>query len=292
MTMDRPPVPNGEDAGRRSSGSRLVLALGWIAGLGASLLILHMLGRGQLSPPPLDDPSSGRTWLDERDTPTAAFAIVRLLAIVATWYLIAATAIGLAARLVRLPRMVHIADLATLAPVRHILSSIAGVGLTASTVSMAAVPLPVTSGSHASARRPAAAATRHRPPPPHTAATMQRLPPPTSPPGSATMRVVEEPPPPPSPPAPPPVAGPVAPAPAPSMWTVRAGDTFWHVAEATLTAMWSRPPAAHELMPYWLAVIDHNRTKLADPANPDLIFVGQVLDLPPTPPPPTDAAGP
>lgn len=274
--------PDRADETRPWRRSRLVLALGWIAGLGASLVILHALGRGPLATPPLDAPSSVRTWLDERDTLTAAFAVVRLLAIVATWYLIAVTVIGVVARLVRLPRMVRIADLATLTPVRHIIASIAGLGLTASTVSMAAIAPPGVGGHLAAGHRPVAVARARRAPAPHTTVTMERLPTPPPVPGSATMRVIDD-----SPAAPPPA---ITPAPMPSSWTVGSGDTFWHVAQATLSAAWGRPPSGHELMPYWLAVIGHNRHNLADPANPDLIFVGQQLDLPPAPPPPAAAA--
>ena len=41
-----------------------------------------------------------------------------------------------------------------------------------------------------------------------------------------------------------------------------------------------------EIRPYWLALIERNRSSLVDPANPDLIFPGQVFQLPRLPDPP------
>ena len=34
---------------------------------------------------------------------------------------------------------------------------------------------------------------------------------------------------------------------------------------------------------YWMTLIEANRRRLHDPANPDLLFPGQTLDLPPVP---------
>jgi hypothetical protein len=34
---------------------------------------------------------------------------------------------------------------------------------------------------------------------------------------------------------------------------------------------------------YWHALVDANRTRLADPDNADLIFVGQSFSVPPPP---------
>jgi hypothetical protein len=87
----------------------------------------------------------------------------------------------------------------------------------------------------------------------------------------------------PSPPSQPPPA-------APATWTIRAGDHMWRIAEQTLTAAWGTTPDDDQIDPYWRLLVAVNRTRFADPRNPDLIFVGQVLDLPPTPPAPTAAA--
>jgi hypothetical protein len=58
------------------------------------------------------------------------------------------------------------------------------------------------------------------------------------------------------------------------------------MAEATLTAAWGRPVTDLEIAPYWLALIDANRTRLAVPSEPGFIYPGQVFVLPPVPAPP------
>lgn len=106
----------------------------------------------------------------------------------------------------------------------------------------------------------------------------------TLPPGADPRPV----PPPPLPPEPAPT--PPTPAPQPSgdpvsTWTVRPGDHLWRIAERTLAEAWAREPTDAEIDPYWRDLIDLNRKRLRDAANPDRIFPGQVFELPPVPPP-------
>lgn len=83
-----------------------------------------------------------------------------------------------------------------------------------------------------------------------------------------------------------PAVGASAPSEAPAVlalratWVVRPGDSFWAIAEAHLglAADEADPPS---IAAYWLRLIELNRHKLADPQDPDLIFTGQVIDLPP-----------
>ena len=63
-------------------------------------------------------------------------------------------------------------------------------------------------------------------------------------------------------------------------------STVHHLAEATLAQVWGRRPTDAEVAPYWRTVVEANRRRLVDPANPDLIRPGQVFTLPPTPAPP------
>src|SRR5207244_9166465 len=65
--------------------------------------------------------------------------------------------------------------------------------------------------------------------------------------------------------------------------TVARGDSFWSIAERTLRDAWRRPPTAAEVVPYWARLVDANRSRLADPARPDLIFAGQVFVVAPPP---------
>ena len=80
-----------------------------------------------------------------------------------------------------------------------------------------------------------------------------------------------------APPAPSPEPVPAA---AVREWTVRPGDHFWRIAEDVLTTALHRAPADHETDPYWQRLVDANRDRLVDRANPDLLFPGQVLVLP------------
>ncbi|MGQ0744768.1 MAG: LysM peptidoglycan-binding domain-containing protein [Acidimicrobiales bacterium] len=60
--------------------------------------------------------------------------------------------------------------------------------------------------------------------------------------------------------------------PTPEIWTVGPGESFWSRAE--------RLAPGEEVGAYWRELIEVNRDRLADPANPDLIFPGQQFRLP------------
>lgn len=65
--------------------------------------------------------------------------------------------------------------------------------------------------------------------------------------------------------------------------TVERGEHLWQIAEDHLESALEREASDREIDPYWRAVIDDNRTTLADPDDPSLILAGQVIDLPPVP---------
>jgi hypothetical protein len=58
------------------------------------------------------------------------------------------------------------------------------------------------------------------------------------------------------------------------------GDHLWSLAEQDLAGVLGRIPTEAEVQPHWMQVVDINRNKLVDPDNPDLIFAGQVFDMP------------
>jgi nucleoid-associated protein YgaU len=64
---------------------------------------------------------------------------------------------------------------------------------------------------------------------------------------------------------------------------VRPGDNLWSIAATTLAGAWGRTPSDAEADRYWTAVVAANRSRLANRDDPDLIFPGQVFQLPPTP---------
>lgn len=95
---------------------------------------------------------------------------------------------------------------------------------------------------------------------------------PTDPPGTAVMEVVGD-------AQPPPIQPPVAPVapPADEEVVVEPGDSFWSLA-ADAVGDHARPAAVDD---YWRRLIARNRARLVDPGNPDLLYPGQVLALPP-----------
>jgi hypothetical protein len=68
---------------------------------------------------------------------------------------------------------------------------------------------------------------------------------------------------------------------------VRPGDNLWTIATDSLAAAWGRPPDVREVAPYWWRVVQVNRLHLPNPSDPNLLFAGDVVTLPPQPPAPT-----
>ncbi|KAA0235965.1 MAG: hypothetical protein JJLCMIEE_00612 [Acidimicrobiales bacterium] len=67
----------------------------------------------------------------------------------------------------------------------------------------------------------------------------------------------------------------------PDTWVIEPGEHLWRVAESVVTDELGRPPTEAEIAAYWTVLIESNRAMLVDPSNPDLVFAGQVLTLPP-----------
>jgi len=296
---------------------RLGLAA-WVAFLLLVLAGLEAVGQGALQSPPLGHPARWGAWVAGRPASDVVFAGLRLMTMGLTWYLLATSAIGVALRGFDLVRLTRLADAVTLPGVRRLLTGAVGLSVSAASLVGAAsqagaatgrggptgwgVPA-VTSallaaGSGAVMTRlppagpfatsPSTAAPPAAAPPPSTAAPPATAAPPPStalppatarlgPPGTGTD---------PSPTTPGPATGanPAAPSvhgPSPAPWVVRRGDNLWSVAEANLARTWGRRPTDSEVDRYWLRLIEANRSRLADLGNPDLIFAGQVFELPP-----------
>lgn len=64
---------------------------------------------------------------------------------------------------------------------------------------------------------------------------------------------------------------------------VERGDNLWEISEEHIETAFGRQATDDEVTPYWLDVIDENRDRLVDPANPSLIHPGQTIHLPGTP---------
>lgn len=140
-------------------------------------------------------------------------------------------------------------------------------------------PAPATTSPATHASPPAVS------PPPAVPLPPAALPGPASPPvPTAPAGPALAPAPPPTIADPPPTdnAGAVVPA-TPATWTVRPGDHLWRIARLSLQAARGRPVSDAEVAPYWLSVVERNRSSLPDPANADLLYVGMTVVLPPIP---------
>jgi nucleoid-associated protein YgaU len=62
----------------------------------------------------------------------------------------------------------------------------------------------------------------------------------------------------------------------PTTWTVQPGEHLWAIAEQVVGPGATEP----EVSSYWARLVTANRDVLVDPDCPDLLFVGQVLELP------------
>ena len=222
----------------------------WTALVVAATVALHAAGQGALATPPLSSPTRWRAWLTAHDPVVVACALSRLAALAGAWYLLAVTAAHLALRAFPGPeRLAAVVDRFTVPPVRRFLAATVTVSLI--TAGLSALP-------PGPASRPAAAqADSPADPQPPPTVTMHRLPDPDPATGSTPDR--------------PPAAS----------WSVEPGECFWSIAEAVLVRAGGRPPSNQEVVRYWLRLIEANRATLADPANPDLVFPGQVFTIPP-----------
>ena len=72
-----------------------------------------------------------------------------------------------------------------------------------------------------------------------------------------------------------PAAGPGLPT-----YTLAPGDHLWKVAEFTLAASLGPRPDEQRLGSYWWQLVEANRSRLPDPANPDFVVPGMVVILP------------
>lgn len=272
---------------------RLVGLAAWLAALGVTIAVLSALRRSALAPPPITHGVAAlRAWARGRDAPTVLMAALRLVALAMAWYLAATTVAGVLARLSGAAAAVRATDALTLPAVRSLLSSSVGLLLLSAplagatsvwtgTAASAAAPVPAVAGGGApwpgGEGPPGAAAGRTH------SLSIRRLPDvprPSSGDGGGGVDV------PPVMTLSPPVPG--APNGArtvalPTTWTVEPGDSLWHIADAVMAQAKGRPPQISELGPYWEAVVDANRGRLADPDNPDLLFPGQVMTVPPPP---------
>ena len=64
-----------------------------------------------------------------------------------------------------------------------------------------------------------------------------------------------------------------------SSYSVKSGDNLWEISEGVLASGLGHPPTDQQVATYWAALITANKSRVS---NPNLIYPGQSLVLPPT----------
>lgn len=118
---------------------RLLLLTGWILGLTLGIVLFHQLGSGPLQAPPLASPGQWSSWAAQREPLQAVMALLRLVVLALSWYLVGVTTIGLVAYLSRIAGLIRLAEVLTVPVLRRGLQAVLGLGLATAMVG-ASVP--------------------------------------------------------------------------------------------------------------------------------------------------------
>ena len=242
-------------------------AMATVAMLVVALLWLAHLGDGSLSAPPLSAAGIA-SWFAQRDVATAAFALLRLLALAFGAYLLLVISLGAAARALRLARATAVIDRVTLPFARTVFGGVALLGVISAPQPLqpqahdTMVELPSDSSSNSSQ------ATLH---------LLPELPQPTPAPTAPMPTAPEPEPAPPSDPAPLPT---VVASDQPDTWVVEHGQSFWVIAQSHLDDVRGQHVDEREVDTYWRRLVELNRSRLFDANEPDLLFTGQLIELP------------
>jgi hypothetical protein len=294
----------------RAHAGAVVRSVLWLGFLTAGHLGLTAAGSTLTGPPPPWEVDAFLEWIQVTDVAMTSFALLRIVGLVIIWYLALLTALVLLARIRGLHPLGILARRLAVPWARQLLNHVLGAGLAVSlaggivpvvgaTAAMAAPPPIAVAVEHPGAAADAddgapvrmsrlpddragadgATVTMRRlpdqPPGGDDEVTMRRLPDEPRPAGrsvgraTASMRRLDD-----------------TDAPARATWTVAAGDHLWHIASHTLETQWGRPATDAEIATYWQVLIEHNQDRFAVPGDPDLVYPGQVFDLPPVPAPP------
>jgi hypothetical protein len=260
---------------------QVVRAVAWCGFLLASHIGLTAAGDVLPLPPGPWNGGDLLEWLPTADIAQLSFTVLRIGALVTVWYLALLTALVLIARISGVRPVALVARAIALPWARRLIDHALGAGLA---LTLAGGLIPVAAGTAAAAPAPVTMQLDDAPSGPVTMHMVDEGRP-------ATMQVV-------------PgdeggqrrIGGSIARStvtmqradadPAPATWTIAPGDHLWHVAAQTLGDAWHRPPTDAEVVPYWQALVEHNRGTLAVPDDPDLVYPGQVFELPAVPPAP------
>ena len=196
-------------------------------------------------------------WYDTVGPEMATIALLRVAAVALTGWLLLAGSLQVLGAIAAPSRLQSLADRISPRSLQRLGHGLAGLSLTAGL----AAPAP-------GAGTPA--------PPPLVEVPASAAGPVDDGHGTATMHLVED-----GSPASMPAPTPVPPADPVGELTVGAGDSFWSIAVEELSDPSGNPPSDRQVAAYWRRLIDANRSRLVDPGNPDLLYPGQMLTLPP-----------
>lgn len=244
--------------------------LTWMAFLAALLMVLTQLDSGALAGPSLNEPSSWWTWLSHGDSTAHVMALLRLAVFGWCGYLAAVALAQLVGSFRGMGLVRGAADRMTSATARRILKGTIVVALAA----------PAPAGASTAARPPVMVLVTPTTTIATTTSTTSTTTSTAAPPANAAPAAhAHGPQPSPTQPSPQ-TPTPIAPSPG-QPWKVEAGDHLWSISERALSAHRGRDVSDIEIAPYWRDVIEANTSLLVDPDNPDLLYPGQVLTLPP-----------
>ncbi len=236
----------------------------WIAALVAAIELLDLIAEHAIALPSVD-PSTWANWFTETSTVDLPFAFIELIALVCVWYLVGVTGLAVVARLIRVSSLIEVSDAITIPFVRKLVRrslDLTLVGVLTLPNSALAAPAGDVDDVPVMRHQTTTTTTTTTKVPDIRTTDPQNEYAPSGPisfvRGGQTSR-------------------------APQTWTVKPGDNLWLVAESTLSTARDGQVEDGELVSYWRAVVDVNRSSLRDHNNPDLIFPGQVLILPPVP---------
>jgi hypothetical protein len=213
----------------------------------AAIVVLHRLGRIDGFAVPRRAPGH---WLLHAQTEDLVAGTARLVGLVLAWWLLVATVLSLARRVVPSWRRVRALDWATPVALRQVVDRLVAVGLGAS-LGLTGIR-PVGATAHSARSRVDVPVIRSAPP----ASPAARAPRPRPP--SPRRTTVP---------------------PAETVVVVRAGDNLWVIAQHALQRGGRVATSAAEIAPYWRRVIAANTANLRS-HDPDLIFPGERVVLP------------
>jgi hypothetical protein len=246
----------------------ILSALASVCAMLLALACLQILGQETYALPALSI-TEIRQWLNDSDPIVVVLSLVRAAAVVAVLYVLATTVLCAIAYRSPWRHIAVIADRISLPASRTLAVRLAGI------TAIGTLAMPSTSAF----ATPTASDTpvlRHlapgEPMPTFQPITTSTTVKPTEP--APATSVVES-----------PIVTRDAPAPmstSPSnpSRTVQRGENFWTIARSQLLTSLEREPTENEVVTYWRELVKRNQQVLLQPENPDLLFAGQVIELP------------